>query len=219
MTVLDRTAKDAVPLKIAFFMRALAGGGAQRDTILLANEIAARGHAVELLTLVPAGALRALVGARVAIVPLAGGKLRTAVPALRRALIMREPDVLVSAEAAPNLVALTAARLLPKEIRPRVLLREVGSPSIAQHLDPYRQNRIAYRVLRFGYRLADTVVCLTEGARHDLARNFGVPEQKIARMVSNAVIDTAAEPARDANRERGLIVSVGRLSPEKDHAT
>src|SRR5947199_7406885 len=156
-----------VPLKIAFFIRALAGGGAQRDTILLANEIASRGYAVELLTLVADGALRALVSERVAIVQISGGKLRSAVRSLRRALIMREPDVLVSAEAAPNLVALVAARLLPQEIRPSILLREVGSPSIARHLDPYLQNRIAYRVLRYGYRLADAVVTLTEGARLD----------------------------------------------------
>jgi glycosyltransferase involved in cell wall biosynthesis len=207
------------PLKIAFFIRALKGGGAQRDTILLANEIAARGHAVELLTLVPEGALRALISARVAIVPIGGGKLRAAVPSLRRALIVREPDVLISAEAAPNLVALLAARLLPKELRPLVLLREVGSPSIAQHLDPYLQNRVAYRVLRFAYRFADTVVTLTEGARRDLARNFGVPEQKIARMSANAVIDSTAAAVPEGEREAGLIVSVGRLSPEKDHAT
>src|SRR5205823_14062169 len=134
-------------------------------------------------------------------------------------LIVRELDVLLSAEAAPNLVALLATRLLPKELRPRVVLREVGSPSIAQHLDPYRQNRIAYRILRFAYRLADLVVTLTEGARRDLAQNFRVPEPKIARMASNAVIDTVAADAHDVERERGLIVSVGRLSPEKDHAT
>src|SRR5205807_6483363 len=167
--VLDRLTQSQTPLKIAFFIRALKGGGAQRDTILLANEIAARGHSVELLTLVPEGALRPLVSERVAIVPIGGGKLRSAVPGLRRALIVREPDVLISAEAAPNLVALIAARLLPRDIRPRVLLREVGSTSLAQHLDPYRQNRIAYRVLRFAYRFADVVVTLTVGARHDLA--------------------------------------------------
>src|SRR5256714_7388718 len=219
MIMLDRVARQAVPLKIAFLIRALAGGGAQRDTILLANEFAVRGHSTALLTLVPEGALRPLVSERVTIVPIAGGRLRSAVPALRRALILREPDVLISAEAAPNLVALLATRLLPRALRPRVVLREVGSPSIAQRLDPYRQNRIAYRILRFAYRLADLVVTLTEGARQDLAQNFRMPEQKLARIASNAVIDTIAADVPDTTRERGLIVSVGRLSPEKDHAT
>lgn len=217
--MLDRPAQLGTPMKIAFFIRALKGGGAQRDTILLANEIASRGHAVELLTLVPEGALRPLVSERVAIVPIAGGKLRSAVPGLRRALIVRGPDVLIAAEAAPNLVALVAARLLPKDIRPRIVLREVGSPSIAQQLDPYRQNRIAYRILRFAYRLADVVVTLTEGARRDLNENFRVPEEKLARMTANAVLDATSVGDPDTPRETGLIVSVGRLSPEKDHAT
>jgi glycosyltransferase involved in cell wall biosynthesis len=205
--------------RIAFFIRALKGGGAQRDTILLANEIAARGTRVDLLTLVPEGPLRPLVSAQVTIVPIGGGKLRAAVPGLRRALIARRPHALVSAEAAPNLIALTAARLVPRSIRPRIVLREVASASFAARLDPYRQNRIAYRVLRFAYRFADVVVTLTEGARRDLARNFHVPEDRLARMSANAVIDAAALAAPETKREPGLIVSVGRLSPEKDHAT
>ena len=205
--------------RIAFFIRALKGGGAQRDTILLANEIAARGIGVDLLTLAPEGPLRSLVSDHVAIVPIGGGKLRAAVPRLRRALIERRPDVLISAEAAPNLVALLAARLIPQTMRPLILLREVASPSLALRLDPYRQNRIAYRVLRFAYRFADAVVTLTEGARRDLAENFGVPEHKLARMSANAVIDSSVAVAPEAKREPGLIVSVGRLSPEKDHAT
>jgi glycosyltransferase involved in cell wall biosynthesis len=205
--------------RIAFFIRALKGGGAQRDTILLANAIAARGAQVDLLTLVPDGPLRALISAQVSIVPIGGGKLRAAVPGLRRALIECRPDALVSSEAAPNLVALAAARLLPRATRPRVLLREVGSPSIAQRLDPYRQNRLAYRALRLAYRFADVVLTLTEGARRDLAENFAVPQEKLARMSANAVLDAATLAGPDLEREPGLIVAVGRLSPEKDHAT
>jgi glycosyltransferase involved in cell wall biosynthesis len=208
-----------VPRRIAFFIRALTGGGAQRDTILLANAIAARGHAVDLLTLVPEGTLRPLVHERVAVVPIGGGKLRSAVPGLRRALLDRRPCALISAEAAPNLVAVMAARLVPRRVRPRIVLREVSSPSIAARLDPYRQNRIAYRLLRFAYRFADVVVTLTEGARRDLARNFGVPDRKLVRMSANAVLDDDAAERPDTKRESGLIVAVGRLSPEKDHAT
>ena len=210
---------DPRALRIAFFIRALKGGGAQRDTILLANEIAARGIPVDLLTLVPDGPLRPLVAPCVSIVPIGGGKLRAAVPGLRRALIERRPGVLISAEAAPNLVALLATKLTPRTRRPRLLLREVGSPSIAQRLDPYRQNRIAYRVLRFVYRFADAIVTLTEGARRDLAENFGVPADRLVKMSANAVIDAAAARAGEGTREKGLLVSVGRLSPEKDHAT
>ena len=203
---------------IAFFIRAMKGGGAQRDTILLANALAARGQRIALLTLVPDGPLRALLSDQVAIVPVGGAKLRAAVTGLRRALIALRPRTLVSAEAAPNLVAILAARLVPRDLRPCVVAREVASPSLAEKLDPYWQNRIAYRVLRFTYRFADRVVTLTEGARRDLAENFRVPEEKLVRMTANAVIADASDAAATP-REGGLIVSIGRLSPEKDHAT
>src|SRR5262249_53695418 len=148
-----------------------------------------------------------------------GGKLRAAMPGLRRALTERRPQVLISAEAAPNLIAIAATRLLPCPMRPWLVLREAGSPSIAVRLDPYRQNRIAYRILRLAYRLADLVVTLTDGALDDLAQNFAVPRDKLAKLSANAVIDADIALAAETAREPGLIVSVGRLSPEKDHAT
>jgi len=63
------------------------------------------------------------------------------------------------------------------------------------------------------------VVTLTDGARRDLNENFGVSADRLVKMSANAVIDAAAAQAPEGHREKGLLVSVGRLSPEKDHAT
>jgi glycosyltransferase involved in cell wall biosynthesis len=105
-----------------------------------------------------------------------------------------------------------------------LVLREVGSPSIALHRDPYRQNRIAYRLLRRLYRYADRIVALTEGARRDLMQNFAVPGAKASALLSNAVIPPGmvkrlTQWDGESGRENDLIVSVGRLSPEKDQLT
>ena len=206
---------------IAFFIRAMDGGGAQRDMILLANAVAARGRSVEILTLIPEGPLRALVSRDVTLVEVAGGQLRTAWAGLRRALARRRPLAIVSAEAASNLLTLAATWSLPRDSRPRVVLREVSSPSVSQRLDPYRQTRWAYGALRRLYRHADAVVALTEGARRDLAENFSVPPRKLVLMTSNAVIEEQQAGTRidDEARVPGLVVAVGRLSPEKDQAT
>jgi glycosyltransferase involved in cell wall biosynthesis len=209
-------------MRIAFFIRALDGGGAQRDTILLANELARQGHTILLFTLVREGALSALVDGGVAVISVGGRHLRSAIRGLRRALIERRPDVLISSEAAPNLVAALASRLVPRELRPKVVWREVGSASISMRLDPYIQNRIAYRLLRYTARWADVIVALTDGASKDLADHFGIPKSRLARMTSNAVLDEAgtnAARSRRDMRQPNLIVSIGRLSPEKDHAT
>jgi glycosyltransferase involved in cell wall biosynthesis len=215
---------DSGGFDLAVVMRAFEGGGAQRDMILLCNALAAKGVGVTILALRDQGPLRPLLDAGVRVVPVPGRKLRYAVPGLRRALRVLAPDFVVSSEAGLNLCALAAVRTLARSNRPKLLLREVGSPSIALRHDPYAQNRVAYRVLRYFYRYADRVLTLTDGARRDLAQNFFVPERTIAVMRTNAVIpppmaERLAHWDGESGREDGLVVCIGRLSPEKDHRT
>jgi len=205
-------------------MRAFEGGGAQRDMVLLCNALAAKGVPTTILTLHGEGPLRALLDPAIAVVEVPGRKLRYAIPGLRRAIGAAMPAVVLSSEANLNLCTLIAVRTLWPRHRPKVVLREVGSPSIAQYRDPYRQNRIAYRILRRLYRHADRIITLTEGAHRDLVENFSVPGRMIAVMRTNAVVPPAmvkrlAVWDGESGREPDLIVCVGRLSPEKDHRT
>jgi glycosyltransferase involved in cell wall biosynthesis len=205
-------------------MRAFEGGGAQRDMVLLCNALVAKGARITILVLRDQGSLRGLLDTGIRVMPVAGQRLRYAIPGLRRAIRAIAPRFVVSSESALNLCSLVAVRTLPRRDRPQLLLREVGSPSIAQYRDPYRQNRVAYRILRHLYGHADRIITLTEGARRDLAQNFSVPQQSMAVMRANAVIPPAmveriARWDGEAGREEDLIVCVGRLSPEKDHST
>jgi glycosyltransferase involved in cell wall biosynthesis len=205
-------------------MSAFIGGGAQRDMVLLCNALAAKGVAVTFLVLRDEGPLRPLLDPAIPVIEIGAHKLRYAIPALRRAIRDLAPAAVVSSEASFNLCTLIAVRTLPRQDRATVILREAGSPSIAQYRDPYRQHRIAYRILRRFYRYADRIITLTAGARDDLVRNFSVPEQIVSVMRSNAVVPAAiarrlAQWDGESGRTRDLIVSIGRLSPEKDHRT
>jgi glycosyltransferase involved in cell wall biosynthesis len=209
---------------IVVLIRAFDGGGAQRDMVLLCNALSAKGVAPTILTLLADGPLRSLVDPSVRVVELPGGKLRYALPGLRRVIRSLKPGIVVSSEAALNLCALIAVHTLPRASRPKLVLREVSSPLVAQYRDPYLQNRIAYWLLRWLYRRADRIVALTDGDRHDLARIFSIPERIISVMPTNAVIPPAmvrrlSQWDGEAGRERDLIVCVARLSPEKDHRT
>jgi glycosyltransferase involved in cell wall biosynthesis len=205
-------------------MSAFVGGGAQRDMVLLCNALAAKGVTVTFLVLHDEGPLRPLLDDGIRVVEIGAQKLRYAIPALRRAIRDLAPAAVISSEASFNLCTIVAVRTLPPQHRAVVIAREAGSPSIAQYHDPYRQHRIAYRILRWLYRYADRIITLTEGARNDLIRNFSVPAEILHFMRSNAVVSAAAAQrlARwdgESGRDKDLIVSVGRLSPEKDHRT
>ena len=212
------------PGAVAVVMRAFEGGGAQRDMVLLCNALCQKGVPVVVLAVRSEGPLRALLDPAITVMDIAGGRIRYAIPGLRRLIRSLRPRLVVSSESNLNLFSLAAVRSLPMRQRPKLVLREVSSPSVAQRHDPYLQNRIAYRLLRHLYRHADRIVTLTDGAREDLIGNFSVPAHKVVVMRSNAVVPPAtaellAARDRDAGREAGLIVSVGRLSSEKDHRT
>jgi glycosyltransferase involved in cell wall biosynthesis len=209
---------------LAVLLRAFEGGGAQRDMILLCNALAAKGVQIVILCLRSEGPLRALLDPSIAVVEVSGRQIRYAIPGLRRILRDVAPAAIVSSEASLNLCTLIAVRTLPRNKQPKLVLREVGSPSIAQSRDPYAQNRIGYRILKYLYRYADRVIALTEGARRDLRENFAVPDDRIALMLTNAVIPDAqvrrlARWDGESGREDNLVVCVGRLSPEKDQRT
>jgi len=201
---------------------AFEGGGPERDTVLLCNALAERGVRIVVLVFHEEGSLRSLLNPAVRVIAVPGQRMRYAVPGLRRVIRALAPRVVLSS-GVTNLPTLTATRTLPRRNRPKLVLREVAVPSMTRH-DPYRANRITYRALRHLYRYADRIITLTDGTRRELIENFSVPEAMVSVMRTNAVIPPAmvkelAQWDGETGREHDLIVSVGRLSAEKDQRT
>jgi glycosyltransferase involved in cell wall biosynthesis len=213
---------ESNPGLIAFVLPTFECAGAQRDVILLANALIKMGVSVTILVLRDGGPLRSMVDPEIRIVEIPGRRIRYAIPGLRQTIRDIAPRYLLSSGPNLNLCCLAAVRSLPRRDQPKVILREVNTPSYSEKLDPRWQDRIAYRLLHVFYRNADRVVTLTDGARRELVTQFSIPAAKVAVMRSNAVItpehsDQIANWDGEQGREPDLIVSIGRLSPEKDH--
>ena len=134
---------------IAIVIRAFAGGGAQRDSVLLANAVHAAGVPVAVHCTSRRG--KASINSRSGDPgphDPAEGASATPCPGCAGCLRALRPKLVMSSESNLNLFCLAAVRLLPRRGGPKLVLREVGSPSVAERYDPYLQNRIAYRLLR-----------------------------------------------------------------------
>lgn len=211
--------------RLAFLVRGLDGGGAQKDAILMANALAALGIPTAIVTLQASGPLRALLAEDVPLIDLGeGGKLRlaSAGPALYRLMTKSPPRALIASEAGANALVSLVASTIARRHRPFILLREVATPSAALTNDPYWQNRLGYRLAPFTYPRADLVTTFTEGARQDLITRFRVPASRIVNLGTNTVVTADMRRQIEARPRRvrpGTILSVGRLSPEKGFAT
>ena len=210
---------------VCFLVRALSGGGAQRDAIVLANGLRAAGIASAIATLDARGPLAALIGPDIPLFDLGKGqplRMALAAPALARFLRAERPQAIISSEAAGNCLAVIASRLMRGHSRPAVILREVASPLAASRHDPYGQNRLAYHLAPWLYPRADLVTTFTQGARDELIAHFGLLSEKVVNLGTNAILTTAQLQtlvAAPDHRDPHLIVNIGRLSPEKDHGT
>lgn len=210
---------------IALLLPELEAGGAQRVMLLLAREFAARGHRVDLLLLRRRGALFGSVPMGVSQVDLGAqtfglgqvGLLLSGVRGLVAWLERARPDSLLSSITGANLVAaLAAGHLQP---RSRLVIRQaatVASPA----------NRWRLWAMARLYPRAHAVIALSSHMAEELRVRLGVPPGRI-RCIPNpvdAVFVRAqarvalSHPWLDAP-DLPVIVSVGRLIPEKDHAT
>ena len=87
----------ASPFHLSFFVPTLAGGGAERVVVTLANAFAESGHPVDLLLTSRRGPQLESVSSKVSVVDFGRQHTWLAVPALVQTLRQRQPDVLVSA--------------------------------------------------------------------------------------------------------------------------
>lgn len=217
------------PERIVFNVPTLRGGGAERVWVLMANELAARGHDVTLFTWNADGPNRALRSGQVRLVDLGlevrdegFGKLGTVrgLMLTARFLMRVRPDAVYSAPEFFNLItalalllSFSAARFFPSFHA----AANIPNDRIGGRLATVLSSLVAFRATR--------VIAVSEGVGRDLAAR-GLSMRRLA------VINNPLPPARVSGDnsypwqtrllEMGnapVIATAGRLVPVKDQAT
>ena len=102
---------DALRGKVAFYLPSLAGGGAERVMVALANSMAARGWAVELVLAQATGPYLGEVDPSVRLVDLNAGRVLNSLGRFTRYLRQQAPTVVISTMAHANIIAIVSLLL------------------------------------------------------------------------------------------------------------
>ena len=208
--------------KVAVFVPSLEGGGAEQLNTTLANEFAKRELSVDLVVVDGTGRLRRLVADDVRIVVLGSRRCMTSVPHFCRYLSRERPDVVVATMRA-GIVALLANRIARGHRR--TLVRIESSYTI-QYRQTDAVGRSLVRLHAWLLPSADAVVTSSKGAAADIAHLSPKAAAKVRAIYDPIfkprILDLAGQPVPHRwLREAAVpvVISVGRLSPEKDLRT
>lgn len=211
--------------KIALFLPSLEGGGVRRVMVNLARGFVEHGHPVDFVLGRAAGPYLQWLPPQVRVVDLGAKRLLFAFPALVRYLRRERPAGLLAAMDHVNVVAAGARLLSGAPTRVVVSVHGVASREFRE--SSRGRHRYAVPLLaRLLYRRADAVVAVSRGVAGDLAACVGIPRERI-RVIYNPVLtpefwDRAAQAVGHpwfAPGKPPVVLSVGRLTPEKDFPT
>jgi glycosyltransferase involved in cell wall biosynthesis len=226
---MNGSAPTAVPApknehtKIAIFVPSMAGGGAERGAVKLAEGLVRRGFDVDLVLASAEGPRMGEIPPEVRLVDLGARRVATSFPGLVRYLRREKPQGLASVLDHANIVALWARKL--GRYSGRVVVIEQNTLSEAVRNGKSRRDRMMPRLVRRFYPWADYVVGVSEGVTEDLAQFVSIPTEKM-RVISNPIVtpeigELARAPVDHPWFDGGppVFVAAGRLRPQKDFPT
>lgn len=209
---------------IALFCSNLRGAGVQKMRLNLASGFMEHGHKVDLVLVNSEGELRNCIPSGVRVIDLQSRHTTNTLPSLIRYLRETNPVALLSAQTHLNLVSVVAKSLAHSSAR--LIISEHNAIDLATKNSMRWKDQLLPAGARLLYPRANKVVVVSKGAAEQFIRTTGV-SRDLVQVVYNPVVtpellEQATQPLQHPWFQKGqpaVILSVGRLTHQKDHAT
>lgn len=208
--------------RIAFFLPALYGGGAERVTVNLLKGMVQQDVPCDLVLASAEGPYLNQVPEQVRVVDLAAGRVIKAILPLSKYLRQEQPKALVSHLNHANVVAILAREL--SGTKARLVVVEHNTLSVDQ--GKLWRGKLVPPLMKLLYPRADAVIGVSQGVAQDLETHLQMAPGKVSviynPVVDDALLTKAATPLDHPWFQKDappVFLSVGRLSEQKDFLT
>jgi glycosyltransferase involved in cell wall biosynthesis len=214
----------AVAMTAAIYIHDLSPGGVERQSLVLAKELQARGVDITLVVHQMRGELMPLVPKGLPMVSLNGRRTLDDVLLLRRFLRDERPAVLMANVDHNNIAAAMASAIAGTGTK--LVICQHNPLTAGYHATVNWKHRLVPLCYRALASQIDHAVAVSNGIAEELVAHAGLPREKIS-TINNAVIgpdfaDRAGQPVDHPwlmAKDRPVFVSAGRLVEMKDHKT
>ena len=211
-------------MKIALFMPSLAGGGAERVMISLANELVQRGFDVDLIVSYAKGEYHNQIHGSVNFIDFKVNRVLKATPKLIQYVKEVNPQVILSTIWHANIITILVKLLTGSP--GIVVIRETNQISKSkQSLSPLL-SRLMCPLVNFFYPFADVIIAPSNGVADDLSKLGRIQRKKINVIYNPIFLKAIEAQAREEPSHPWLVpktepvfIAVGSLTEQKGFST
>lgn len=208
-------------MKIAFFLPALNFGGIEANTIRLAKSFIEKGYDIELLLGRAQGEYLERIDKSLKIINFNKRRSIGMIYSLARYMWKENPDIVYTGGEQANIILMLAKILSPKT---KVIISIRTNLTIEYKESERKFKKKIYPLLsKYLYKLADSIVTVSNGVAEDVNSLLGLPKNKMTVIYNPIVNDEIFELMEQKNNHPWLndnqykvIISVGRLVNQKN---
>ena len=209
---------------IAFFLRYVGGGGAERVILNLIQKLAEMGLKVDLVLAIGGGPFIKYVCPKVRIIDLKAPRLAVCLPKLVKYLKNEQPKTLLSTLHYNNEFAILAKIISGTSTR--VIVREANTVSRQAEASSQLKKRLIPIFIRYLYPFADGIIAVSQGVANDLAQITGLPKNRFRVIYNPTIVPDLLEKMKEPidhpwfnQTSFPIVLGVGKLQEQKDFPT